>query len=171
MKEANCPRAKNTEDSRETSKRPKQKKSNKGKSSTHAAAASAIGTELNKRISRLQIFGYFRNLFRGNSVNISWTDGPTTAEVEKITGRYKYGHFNGMENIYRVGNTNDNIPQVRFVSETFRTISQPIRDKATELIKNMFVDELKHYELERYVNIAITLAVQYHQTRKLKVCS
>lgn len=34
------------------------------------------------------------------SVRVGWTDGPTLAEVEKITSKYKAGHFDGMEDLY-----------------------------------------------------------------------
>lgn len=35
-----------------------------------------------------------------NSLRVSWTDGPTEAQVGEITRSYKDGHFNGMEDIY-----------------------------------------------------------------------
>lgn len=35
-----------------------------------------------------------------SSINIGWTDGPTSEQVEKITGKYQEGSFNGMEDIY-----------------------------------------------------------------------
>ena len=37
-------------------------------------------------------------------------------EVEKIISKYKYGSFNGMEDIYEYTNRRDDIPQVKFVS-------------------------------------------------------
>lgn len=40
----------------------------------------------------------------GCSININWTDGPTTEEVTKITGKYEEGHFNGMDDIYEFNN-------------------------------------------------------------------
>lgn len=36
----------------------------------------------------------------GNSVDIKWTDGPTTDEVRKIEWLFSEGSFNGMEDIY-----------------------------------------------------------------------
>ena len=36
----------------------------------------------------------------GDDINISWTDGPTTEAVEKISDKYQQGNFNGMEDIY-----------------------------------------------------------------------
>ncbi|MCY1395961.1 hypothetical protein D9M71_109200 [compost metagenome] len=35
------------------------------------------------------------------SVTVSWTDGPTTREVEAIVDRHQGGHFDGMEDIYK----------------------------------------------------------------------
>lgn len=35
-----------------------------------------------------------------NSVDCYWTDGPTTEQVDAITGKYDAGSFNGMEDIY-----------------------------------------------------------------------
>ncbi len=48
-----------------------------------------------------------RSEHRGSSsINIGWTDGPTTEQVEKITGKYQEGNFNGMEDIYEYNHAN-----------------------------------------------------------------
>jgi hypothetical protein len=36
----------------------------------------------------------------GDSVDISWTDGPTAAEVDAITGKFSAGSFSGMDDSY-----------------------------------------------------------------------
>ena len=36
----------------------------------------------------------------GDSVDVSWTDGPTAAEVDAITGKFSAGSFNGMDDSY-----------------------------------------------------------------------
>lgn len=36
----------------------------------------------------------------GDSINIYWTDGPTTDQVESISRKYKGGHFDGMTDCY-----------------------------------------------------------------------
>jgi hypothetical protein len=36
----------------------------------------------------------------GDSVNVSWTDGPTTKRVSSIVDKYKEGYFDGMDDIY-----------------------------------------------------------------------
>jgi hypothetical protein len=36
----------------------------------------------------------------GNSLDVSWTDGPTTQQVDDIIGKYAQGHFDGMTDCY-----------------------------------------------------------------------
>ena len=47
-----------------------------------------------------------RSFSGGDSIDVSWTDGPTTEAVEKISGKYQQGNFNGMEDIYEYSKTN-----------------------------------------------------------------
>ncbi|KKN64667.1 hypothetical protein LCGC14_0489360 [marine sediment metagenome] len=47
-----------------------------------------------------------RSYSGGDSIDINWTDGPTTEVVEKISGKYQQGDFNGMEDIYEYSNSN-----------------------------------------------------------------
>jgi len=73
-----------------------------GKSSTKsgwALAAANIRREL-----RLEFPGHkFKvtsdSFSMGCSVDIGWSDGPTSEEVEKITGKYQTGYFNSMEDL------------------------------------------------------------------------
>ena len=56
----------------------------------------------------------------GDSVDIGWELGPTTKEVEAITGKYQEGHFNGMEDIYEENRDNiwpDIFGGAKYVSE------------------------------------------------------
>lgn len=73
----------------------------------------------------------------GNSINIRWAMGPTTKEVEAITGKYQEGHFNGMEDIYEYDHSNiwtDLFGGAKYVSEnredgdTFHTIAGHLCD-------------------------------------------
>ena len=36
----------------------------------------------------------------GDSINVNWTDGASSEEVEKIVKKYEQGHFDGMNDIY-----------------------------------------------------------------------
>ena len=88
-----------------------QKEKNKGKKSSHAAAAAAIKAELAKAFPHVKFSVRSDSFSMGNSVDISWQNGPTVAQVEAISGKYQYGHFNGMEDIYETTNYRDDIPQ------------------------------------------------------------
>lgn len=66
-----------------------------------------------------------------NSIDIHWDLGPTTAQVEAITGKYQEGHFNGMEDIYEHDHENvwpDLFGGARFVSE-HRHIPKEVYDR------------------------------------------
>jgi len=90
----------------------------KGKQLTGAAqAAAAIREELKTKFKGVKFSVTSDNFSMGNSVHISWTDGPTEDEVSAITSKYQYGHFNGMEDIYEYSNSREDIPQAKFVSE------------------------------------------------------
>jgi len=47
-----------------------------------------------------------RSYSGGDSIDVNWTDGPTTEAVEKISDKYQQGNFNGMEDIYEYSSTN-----------------------------------------------------------------
>ncbi len=55
------------------------------------------------------------NFSMGNSVDVAWNLGPTTDEIDKLIGKYQYGHFDGMIDMYEHSNTRDDIPQAKFV--------------------------------------------------------
>lgn len=60
----------------------------------------------------------------GDSIDVSWTLGPTQKEVEAITGKYQEGHFNGMEDIYEFSHDNQwpgLFGGAKFVSESRHT--------------------------------------------------
>ena len=65
-----------------------------------AIAAKSIKTELKKAFPEIVFSVKSKNYSMGDSVTISWENGPTAEEVEKLVGRYQYGYFNGMEDIY-----------------------------------------------------------------------
>lgn len=135
-----------TADSREKWKA-EQKERNKGYKSNQAAAAAAIKAELKKVFPLIKFSVTSESFSGGDSVNISWTDGPQRDAVENITGKYQYGHFNGMEDIYENTNSRDDIPQAKYVSE-HRTISEELTESVKiELTKlKIYTDEeIKSY--------------------------
>lgn len=63
-------------------------------------AAKNIRTELKKAFPAVKFSVRSEHYSGGNSVNIKWTDGPTSEEVTKITGKYEEGSFDGMTDSY-----------------------------------------------------------------------
>lgn len=125
---------KKSEDRRESWK----EEAKKNKKVTGAAAcAAAIRTELKEAFPGIKFSVKCENYSGGNSVNIFWTDGPTVAQVEKISGKYQYGHFNGMEDIYEYSNNIEGLPQVKYVFEE-RTISAEVMATLQPLANELF---------------------------------
>lgn len=67
---------------------------------TAALASKNIKRELQRAFPGVK-FSVRSSVFSmGDSVSVSWSEGPTTYEVDAIIGKYKEGHFNGMEDLY-----------------------------------------------------------------------
>ena len=129
-------------------RREKEKEDNKGKRTLTGAAlcALAIREELKKQFPSYKFSVTSDNFAGGNSVHISWTDGPTEEQVTKFTNKYQYGHFNGMEDKYENSNSRDDIPQAKFVTEN-RTISAELKailtPDLTEFLKSHNTDNYR----------------------------
>jgi hypothetical protein len=111
---------------RNLSYKAEQKEKNKGKSSSHAGAAAAIKKELQTSFPGIKFSVTSDSYSMGDSVHIGWEDGPTTKEVEAISGKYQYGSFNSMEDLYEHTNSRDDIPQTKYVSEN-RSQSETVK--------------------------------------------
>uniref|UniRef100_A0A6M3KXQ4 Large polyvalent protein associated domain-containing protein n=1 Tax=viral metagenome TaxID=1070528 RepID=A0A6M3KXQ4_9ZZZZ len=71
-----------------------------GSRSTHALGAANIKTELKRAFPGVKFSIRSKSFSGGDSIHVDWTDGPITEEVEKVTGKYQEGSFDGMEDIY-----------------------------------------------------------------------
>lgn len=83
------------------------------------------------------------------SINVNWTDGPTANAVEEIIKKFQYGHFDGMTDSYEYSNSNEDLPQVRFVFAN-RTMSAEAQAQIIEAHNNKFVDEAQIKDLQGY---------------------
>jgi len=63
-------------------------------------AAKNIRTELKKKFKGTKFSVSSSRYSGGNSIDISWTDGPETDEVNRITNKYRIGSFDGMVDSY-----------------------------------------------------------------------
>lgn len=117
----------------------------KGQTSSHAGAAAAIKAELKAAFPSIKFSVTSDSFSMGNSVHISWEDGPTTDKIKEISSKYQYGHFNGMEDIYENTNSRDDIPQAKYVSES--------RHMSEELKALLMPDAEKIFTADRYAYI------------------
>ncbi len=107
--------------------------------SDHASAAKLIRQELKKAFPLVKFSVTSESYSMGDSVNVSWTNGPNTDKVNEIVKKYQYGHFNGMEDIYENSNNRVDIPQTKFV-QTRREITNNIWNECFEYSKQYFND-------------------------------
>lgn len=131
-----------------------QKEKNKGHKSSHAAAAAAIRVELKESFPNVKFKVTSDSFSMGDSVHVSWTDGPTARQVDEIVKKYQYGRFNGMEDIYEYTNNREDIPQAKYV-QTGRSISEAINEAVETLIDekfNNFTDHEKRVQKNRILS-------------------
>lgn len=74
-------------------------------SKDHNAAAKNCRKLLKKEFPGVKFSVRTDRYSGGSSLRIGWSDGPKVAEVEKITGRFSGGRFDGMEDIYNYNRT------------------------------------------------------------------
>ena len=115
--------------------------------STHANAAKQIRKELKENFPKTNFRVTSKTYSGGNSIRIYWIDGPTTKEVNKISGKYEYGHFDGMTDCYEMSNCRDDISQVKFVFND-RTISNSVNENVFKMLQESysFFDKVSHID-------------------------
>lgn len=77
-----------------------------GQYASAAHGAKNIRHELKRAFPGIKFSVRSETFSGGDSIDISWDLGPTSKEVEAITGKYQEGHFNGMEDIYESDRNN-----------------------------------------------------------------
>jgi len=85
------------------------------------------------------------NFSMGDSVNVDYEDGPKSTDIKELISQYQYGHFNGMEDIYEHSNTNDDIPQTKFLHVN-RNISESTRE---QIIKKLNIKDVDGWNDKR----------------------
>lgn len=102
--------------------------------STAAQAAKMIRVELKKVFPTVKFSVTSQYYAGGNSIDVRWDNGPTTKQVEEISGQYQYGQFNGLNDSYEHTNRRTDIPQVQYVMEQ-RRVTENIVNEAFEHIR------------------------------------
>lgn len=112
-----------------------------------AAAAAAIRAELKTVFSGVKFSVTSESFSGGDAVRISWTDGPTDAQVSKITNKYSAGRFNGMEDIYEYNENKNGLPTAKFIT-TSRKFSEGFEATIKNLIAAKYPNDTD-YQIER----------------------
>jgi len=104
-----------------------------------ALAAQAIRKELKALGIKASVKS--KGYSMGDSVNVYLSDETpeVVAQVKDLTGKYQYGHFNGMEDIYEYSNCSDDLPQTKFLFVN-NEISDELRAKVTTFVDNYYAD-------------------------------
>lgn len=124
--------------------------------STAAFCAKAVKAELKAYYPNVKFRVTSENYSGGNSVNVSWTDGPICKDVESLLSKYEYGSFDGMIDLYTNDNLRDDIPQTKYLFCN-RSVSPSIVEETRGKLASYMGDwdSLGSYEQERRLYQAI----------------
>lgn len=114
-----------------------------------AQCAQAIRADLKENFKGVKFSVKSHDYSGGDSVRVSWCDGPTEEEVEKRLSKYEYGHFNGMEDIYEYTNVINGLPQTKYLF-CDRLMSEETRQNLSEQAEKVFnslCDDTRRYLL------------------------
>jgi hypothetical protein len=97
-------------------------------------AAKNVRTELARTFPGIKFQVKTQRYSMGNNINMSWTDGPTSAAVKAISSKYCGGDFDGSVDLYTYSDSawNEVYGEAKYVFEN-RRISQPVVEQAAAL--------------------------------------
>lgn len=102
-----------------------------GKYAGRVLAARNIRIELKRAFPGVKFSVTSEAYSMGNSIDISWTDGPTTKQVEAISNKYESGNFDGMTDCYNYEGSpfKDVFGESKYIHES-RQFSEKLFNKA-----------------------------------------
>lgn len=117
--------------------------------SSSANCATAIREELKKEFPTVKFSVKSSNFAGGDSVDITWENGPIVQDVESITRKYQYGRFDGMTDSYEYSNSREDLPQSKYV-QTRREINEEVNNIVFEALRPHFSEDTPDYEVKQY---------------------
>lgn len=102
-------------------------------------AAKNIRIELNAAFKGVKFSVKSESFSMGNAIRVSWTDGPTDAQVDEITGKYKAGSFDGMTDCYdyEFSYWTEAFGDAKYIS-TSRTVSDELAGRVLAALKEQY---------------------------------
>lgn len=82
-----------------------------------AQAAALIRKEIKAAYPGLKFTCTSQNYAGGNSINVGYQDQPRAVHeaIKSMLGKYEYGHFDGMTDMYEHSNCRTDIPQTKYL--------------------------------------------------------
>lgn len=102
-----------------------------------AKTAKSIREELKKVFPTVKFKVTSETYSMGDSVRISYEDGPLLELVTEITKKYQYGHFDGMTDMYENSNSRNDIPQTKYVFAN-RKMSESVKQELITFCKGYY---------------------------------
>lgn len=128
--------------------------------STHAKTAKEIRKELKTAFPNIKFSVTSESFSMGNSVNIQYEDGPQRRDIESITNKYQYGHFDGMTDMYEYSNKQEDVTQVKFVTVS-RKMNPETGIKIAKEIDKKYHTEGNVFNSDGTINIHCRFGVQW----------
>jgi|GEM_PF-1717854 len=128
--------------------REKDRAGNTRRTTGAAETAKAIRQELKQAFPGIKFSVRSETFSMGDSVRVSWEDGPLSKQVTEIIGKYQYGHFDGMTDMYENSNSRKDIPQTKFV-QTRREKSEQVKAVFNQFVEDNPFKQDHRYDIER----------------------
>ncbi len=113
---------------------------NGSKTSSHALGAKNLRAELKRAFPAVKFSVRSESYSGGDSIHVGWTDGPLLEDVDKISGKYQEGSFDGMTDCYNYDHENvwpDVFGGAKYVSESRHESAALILKVATKMGFNL----------------------------------
>lgn len=112
------------------------------------AAAKNIRTELRTAFPGVKFSVRSSRFSGGDSITVSWTDGPNGDQVDAIVHRYKAGSFDGMQDLYEYDDRawTDAFGDAKYIS-TSRDASEKAVASAIRTVANVYAANFKSHSI------------------------
>ena len=108
--------------------------------SEHAQAAAILRAELKKTYPRIKFKVTSQSYTGGNSLDVSWINGPTDDAVQSIADKYQYGKFDSMTDCYNYNSEFSGVG-VKYVFAQ-RTVTDDIKNQIENtILENYGIDK------------------------------
>jgi hypothetical protein len=116
------------------------------KNNALVAASKNVKIELQRAFPKVKFSAKTSRFSMGDSLRVSWIDGPTTEQVKAIADKYSGGSFDGMQDLYTYerGAWTDSFGDSKYVS-CDRSYSDEAIESAIRTVKTKYAGNLTDF--------------------------